>query len=175
MQISITAKTSQPRFFLKRPTSTDLSHIHLGTDLVQRLETEAVLTPPGQQTCALNIVRSWDPYITSTIILIPVVLSFIVSVLWSVIAAAYFKADVNASTQTAFTIGSYVVTAGKSFQCKVNREKYANATRARYSSPWWHSSRASMSPMTEFPTSSQPLITTRYNKRSPIPHVSRRN
>ncbi|KAF2240301.1 hypothetical protein BU26DRAFT_238123 [Trematosphaeria pertusa] len=84
-----------------------------GTDLVQRLETEAVLTPPGQQTCALNIVRSWDPYITSTIILIPVVLSFIVSVLWSVIAAAYFKADVNASTQTAFTIGSYVVTAGR--------------------------------------------------------------
>jgi len=62
--------------------------------------------------CALNIVRNWDPYITSTVVLIPVVLSFFVAVLWSAIAAAVFKVDFNASTQTAFTIGSYIVTTG---------------------------------------------------------------
>lgn len=64
-------------------------------------------------TYALNIVRSWDPYITSIIILLPIILSLCVSVTWSIVATLHFKADAQVSTQTGFTIGSYVVTAGK--------------------------------------------------------------
>jgi hypothetical protein len=59
-----------------------------------------------------DIVLSWDLYVTNFIALLPVVLSFSVSVVWSVVASVHFKADVQASTQTGFAIGSYVVTAG---------------------------------------------------------------
>jgi hypothetical protein len=83
-----------------------------GTEIGTRLEAEGVMKEAGKQTRALNIVRSWDPYVTTVIILVPVGLSLVVAVLWSVIATLYFKQDAQASTQTGFTIGSYVVTAG---------------------------------------------------------------
>lgn len=73
---------------------------------------DQVLTSAGRQTHALNIVRSWDPYVTSIIVLFPVVLSLSVSIVWSVVASVRFNADVQASTQTGFTIGAYIVTAG---------------------------------------------------------------
>jgi hypothetical protein len=72
-----------------------------------------VLGSPGSQTHALNIVRSWDPQITTVIILIPIGLSLMISVLWSIIATRHFKQDAQLSTQTGFTIGSYVLTAGR--------------------------------------------------------------
>ncbi|CAI9629977.1 unnamed protein product [Alternaria burnsii] len=83
-----------------------------GNTIRSRLVSEGVLAPPGQQQHALNIIRSWDPQITSVVILFPIVLSLIVSIVWSVVASTMFKADVQTSTQTGFTIGSYVVTAG---------------------------------------------------------------
>jgi hypothetical protein len=75
-----------------------------GDTIRSRLIDEGVLTPPGQQRHALNI--------TSIVILFPIVLSLIISIVWSVVASTKFKADVQTSTQTGFTIGSYVVTAG---------------------------------------------------------------
>lgn len=83
-----------------------------GDTIRSRLIDEGVLTPPGQQRHALNIISSWDPQVTSIVILFPIVLSLIISIVWSVVASTKFKADVQTSTQTGFTIGSYVVTAG---------------------------------------------------------------
>ena len=83
-----------------------------GDTIRSRLIDEGVLTPPGQQQHALNIISSWDPQVTSIVILFPIVLSLIISIVWSVVASTKFKADVQTSTQTGFTIGSYVVTAG---------------------------------------------------------------
>ena len=82
-------------------------------DIVRRLQKDGVLTERDRQTRALNIIRSWDPYVTSIIVIIPVLFSLFISIIWSVVASVYYKADVNASTQTGFTIGSYVVTAGR--------------------------------------------------------------
>jgi hypothetical protein len=76
-----------------------------------------VLTQPGQQTHALNIVRTWDPYVANIMVLLPVALSLSVSVVWSVVASVIFKADVQACTQTGFTIGGYVVTADTWHSC----------------------------------------------------------
>jgi hypothetical protein len=69
-------------------------------------KTTGVLTQPSQQTHALNIVRTWDPNVATIMVLLPVALSLSVSVIWSVVVL------VQASTQTGFTIGGYVVTAG---------------------------------------------------------------
>ena len=66
----------------------------------------------GRQAKALNIVRDWDPRVTSITVIFPTALSLIISIVWSIVAAVHFKADVQASVQTGFTIGSYVVTAG---------------------------------------------------------------
>jgi uncharacterized membrane protein YagU involved in acid resistance len=96
-------------YFFKYP-----SHIGKGTVIRERLVAEVVLGFPGQQSHALNIVRSWDPQVTTIIVLIPVGLSLLISILWSVVATRYFKQDAQSSTQTGFTIGSYVVTSGRS-------------------------------------------------------------
>jgi hypothetical protein len=89
-----------------------------GTALRDRLLTDKVMTASGQQpTHALNIVQSWDPQVASIIVLLPVVLSLCIAITWSVVASVHYKADVQASTQTGFTIGSYVVTAGMCERC----------------------------------------------------------
>ncbi|CAN9136303.1 unnamed protein product [Alternaria alternata] len=87
-----------------------------GDTIKSRLAREEVLAPPGRQRHALNIVSSWDPQMTSIVILFPIVLSLIISIVWSVVASTTFKTDVQTSTQTGFTIGSYVVTAGISLK-----------------------------------------------------------
>ncbi|RYN82910.1 hypothetical protein AA0120_g9525 [Alternaria tenuissima] len=83
-----------------------------GDDIQKRLIRQHVLTKPSQQKNALNIIRSWDPQVTTRVIIFPILLSLIVSIVWSIVASTKFKADVQTSTQTGFTIGSYVVTAG---------------------------------------------------------------
>jgi hypothetical protein len=85
-----------------------------GDDIQKRLIRQHVLTKPSQQKNALNIIRSWDPQVTTRVIIFPILLSLIVSIVWSIVASTKFKADVQTSTQTGFTIGSYVVTAGMS-------------------------------------------------------------
>jgi hypothetical protein len=86
--------------------------------------TTGVLTISDQKTHALNIVRSWDRHITSIVVLLPVAISLSVSITWSVVASVHFKADVQASTQTGFTIGSYVVTAGTSQKMSCKHEAF---------------------------------------------------
>ncbi|KAI1171571.1 hypothetical protein F4777DRAFT_48217 [Nemania sp. FL0916] len=87
----------------------------LGPDsrvITQYLIDECVITSPSQQQRrALNIVRAWNPQSVKTIGFVPVTLSFIISILWLIIATAVYGADVQTSAQTGFTIGSYVVTA----------------------------------------------------------------
>jgi len=83
-----------------------------GTAIRERLVTEEVLTSSHQQINALNIVRGWDPHVASLVVLFPIALSLSISIIWSAVAVATFKADVQTSFQTGFTIGSYVVTAG---------------------------------------------------------------
>ncbi|KAF2727662.1 hypothetical protein EJ04DRAFT_132631 [Polyplosphaeria fusca] len=83
-----------------------------GTKIRDRLLKESVLGHRGTQQRGINIVRTWNPRAASTTVLIPVMISFCISVVWSIVASVHFKADVQSSTQTGFTIGSYVVTAG---------------------------------------------------------------
>jgi hypothetical protein len=87
-----------------------------GHSVVDLLVQKGVLGRSGTRTHALNIVRGWDPYITTTLAFMPIILSLVISMLWSIIATQHYHQDVQASTQTGFTIGSYVVTAGKSFR-----------------------------------------------------------
>jgi hypothetical protein len=87
-----------------------------GSNVVDLLKQKGVLGPPSKQSHALNIARGWDPYITTILVLMPVVLSLVMSILWSIIATQRYHQDAQASTQTGFTIGSYVVTAGTSFR-----------------------------------------------------------
>jgi hypothetical protein len=98
-----------------------------GTEIRMHLmdNTIGVLTEPDQQTHALNIVRTWDPYVATIMILLPVALSLSVSVIWSVVASVRYKADVQASTQTGFTIGGYVVTAGTFPNIRMSSAKVA--------------------------------------------------
>jgi hypothetical protein len=86
-----------------------------GTVLKAKLENKKVLTAAGQQELALNVVRTWNPQTVTVLVLIPFVSSLIISVSWSIVATRVFEADIQTSTQTAFTIGSYVVTAGALF------------------------------------------------------------
>jgi hypothetical protein len=83
-----------------------------GTALRDRLLIAGVMTASGEPTHALNIVQSWDPSVASIIVLFPVVLSLCIAITWSVVASVHYKADVQVSMQTGFTIGSYVITAG---------------------------------------------------------------
>ena len=96
------------------PTPTGSTHSQLAVGLTQ--------TP----THALNIVRGWDVHIISLIILFPIFISLWISIIWSVVASVHFKLDPQASTQTGFTIGSYVVTAGK-FHFKLHSSRMFTA------------------------------------------------
>lgn len=81
------------------------------TELMGRLVWD-VIQPPYRQTHGLNIVRSLDPYIAGTMVMIPMIFSLLISIIWAFVASAYYNTELNTSTQTGFTIGSYVVTAG---------------------------------------------------------------
>lgn len=48
----------------------------------------------------------------SAIVALPLTLSLLFAVAWTVVAVRVYHADVQTSVQTGFTIGSYVVTAG---------------------------------------------------------------
>jgi hypothetical protein len=84
-----------------------------GDSLKTRLFENEALAAANTQKHALNIVRTWDPYVTSILVLFPVVLSLVISIVWSAIGSMWFGENVHTATQTGFTIGNYVVTAGK--------------------------------------------------------------
>lgn len=80
---------------------------------VMRLRNEGVLTRDEHPANALNVVRTLNAHVASVIVLLPFVISAVVCVVWSVVASVVYQADIQASVQTAFTVGSYIVTAGK--------------------------------------------------------------
>lgn len=85
-----------------------------GHEIVEKLKQGGVIAPSGHQhTQALNLVEKWNAGQASIIVLMPIVASLIFSIIWSVVAVAKFHADVQMSVQTGFTVGSYIVTAGK--------------------------------------------------------------
>jgi hypothetical protein len=77
------------------------------------IEEGGVIAKMSDHKYALNLVHTWDTYGISIVIMIPIVFRLFTTILWTVVAAKYYHADVNASAQTGFTIGSYVVTAGR--------------------------------------------------------------
>jgi fluoride ion exporter CrcB/FEX len=80
---------------------------------VQNLIRRCALTGPTHQRTALNLVDTWNAGLTSNIIAVPFVGSFLISVIWPIVARRKYHADIQTSIQTGFTIGSYVVTAGE--------------------------------------------------------------
>jgi hypothetical protein len=71
------------------------------------------LAAPGTQRTALNFVHNWNARLASNVIAVPFVGSFLISVIWPIVATTKYHADIQTSVQTGFTIGSYVVTAGE--------------------------------------------------------------
>ena len=76
------------------------------------IEEGGVIAKSCDHKYALNLVRAWDTYGISIVIMMPMIFSLLTSMLWVGIAVHYYGADFNTSAQTGFTIGSYVVTAG---------------------------------------------------------------
>ena len=107
LQLGFYGPGGRPIFFFKKPERLE------GTRIRDELINSKVMAKLHQQEFALNIVRTWDAYRISVIVLLPTGLSVLTSVVWSVVAVLKYGADVQTSTQTAFTIASYMVTAGK--------------------------------------------------------------
>jgi hypothetical protein len=84
-----------------------------GDQIKQKLKRDEVLTAPGHHRNALNLISNWNSDLASVIVATPIVLSFFAAIVWAIVAARVYKADVQISVQTGFTIGSYVVTAGE--------------------------------------------------------------
>jgi hypothetical protein len=84
-----------------------------GNGIVQDLIRRRALTEPGHQRTALNLVHTWNAGLTSNIIAVPFVGSFLISVIWPIVARRKYHADIQTSILTGFTIGIYVVTAGE--------------------------------------------------------------
>ncbi len=61
---------------------------------------------------ALNFVSTTHTSFAGIAVVLPFLLSLAVIVVWPVVATQKYRADVQMSLQTAFTVGSYVVTAG---------------------------------------------------------------
>ena len=60
----------------------------------------------------LEFVRAWDALSVSIIALAPFVGSLVISAIWIGVSVGVYDTGVQVATQTAFTIASYVVTAG---------------------------------------------------------------
>lgn len=72
-----------------------------------------VIASPGTHQRALNFVRKFNSATATFVIAMPITISAIFSVVWVIVAVRKYGADVQASVQTGFTVGSYIVTAGK--------------------------------------------------------------
>ncbi|KAI9886690.1 MAG: pyridoxine biosynthesis protein [Watsoniomyces obsoletus] len=68
--------------------------------------------PLGSHTRALKVVSTWNTEAGAAVVMLLFITSLVFSVTWSAVSAAAFHADVNASVQTGFTVGSFIITAG---------------------------------------------------------------
>lgn len=62
----------------------------------------------------LEFVRAWDRRRISAIATVPFVISLLFALIWIPVSAARFAVDAQVAVQTAFTVASYIVTAGRS-------------------------------------------------------------
>jgi len=77
----------------------------------QRFQTAAILEDTKNQ--GIEFVRAWDAGSISIISLMPFALSLVSIGVWIGVSVGVHQVDPQVATQTAFTIASYIVTAGK--------------------------------------------------------------
>lgn len=58
------------------------------------------------------MVNRWNTDGASVVVAIPFVISLAITIVWPTVAVVRYEADLNASVQTGFAVGSYVITAG---------------------------------------------------------------
>ena len=111
LQLGYYGSGTRPIFFLKRPEQLQ------GTNFREELIQDGVMALPNNQAAgrrrALNVLRTWDAYLISITVMLPMAFSLLTSVIWTIVAVLAYGADVQVSVQTAFTVGSYIVTTGE--------------------------------------------------------------
>lgn len=84
-----------------------------GDALVRDLVERGVITDSGDaKLYCLNFVSVWGSAAAGFIVGLPVFFGLLCCVIWPIVAIRTYKADVQTSVQTAFAVGSFVVTAG---------------------------------------------------------------
>lgn len=97
-------------FYFKNPN--ELSEKHK-FNLVEILKARLVLVTRGEDRNCLNFMRTYRSTYINTVFMVPFLGSLLIGIIWTVIAIRKYSQDVQVSAQTAFTIASYVVTAGE--------------------------------------------------------------
>lgn len=80
-------------------------------DSKQHFQSDKMLS--NTDTEGLEFVRAWDRSKVSIICMIPFVISLLFAMIWVPASIARFAVDAQVAVQTAFTVASYIVTAGK--------------------------------------------------------------
>ena len=84
-----------------------------GQKLAKTLVDEKVIIKPDEkEPRALNFVSTWHAACAFCAVISPTIIGTIVCITWPVVATRRFNAEIQASIQTGFAIGSYIVTAG---------------------------------------------------------------
>lgn len=80
----------------------------------ERERTQSLKMPDDPGTKGLEFVRAWDSAAVSMMSLTPFVLSLIFCGGWMGVSIGKLQVDAQVATQTAFTVATFIVTAGKS-------------------------------------------------------------
>jgi len=96
-----------------------------------------------QTPAALNFVSGWDSTAASYIILSPTIIGIMIAIIWPAVAVGQYGADVQMSVQTATSVASFLITAGKHSFVPGLQRLYVlglteDITQAHCLSPWQH-------------------------------------
>lgn len=80
-------------------------------DPQQHEVTQAITEDP--MAIGVEFVRQWDGYAISMVVMMPLLISLIFAVVWIAVSAARYEVDAQVAVQTAFTVASFIVTAGR--------------------------------------------------------------
>ena len=80
-------------------------------DSQQHEVTEAITKEP--RAVGVEFVREWDGYAISMVVMMPLLISLIFAIIWISVSIARYSVDAQVAVQTAFTVASFIVTAGK--------------------------------------------------------------
>ncbi|KAL1638077.1 hypothetical protein SLS58_009003 [Diplodia intermedia] len=78
----------------------------------QLKENNVVCKEDTKDRKCLDVIRTYKTSYVSLAVCIPTILSLIIGIVWTSVAATVYSQEVQVSAQTAFTISSYIVTAG---------------------------------------------------------------